>query len=110
MALEHFTLDEKLAALEVEIVESRRTARPPGSAAQRHHQLLKAIAADVRGRQEFPRSNALGAIEREIERVQRSKTALGYDRGCLEHLANVTISKWPTISQALERFGEESTE
>lgn len=109
MALLVVSLEDKLAAIEREINESRRNDRPPGSAAQRHHEALKALAIDVRARMDFPRSNALGELTRAVQRMIESKTR-HYDDVRMIHVANVLINKWPFVSQALERFGEESAE
>lgn len=110
MALELFSIEEKIEIIEQVIDVARRAARPVGSPAQRRYQVLKAIAADLRGRQQLPRSNALGALWREVEKVKQSKTDLGYDAGRLQQLAHLLVSKWPTVSQALEMFGEESAD
>lgn len=111
MALEAFTLDEKIAAVDIEITEARKFRRDPGSAMQRHYQILKSVNSDLRARQELPRSNALGALQREIDRLIVTKDPTsGYHHGRLLELANVVISKWPTIMQSLESFGEESAE
>jgi predicted esterase len=110
MTLNLFSIEDKIAVIEAEIAEARQFRREPGSPMQRHYQILKAIAADLRARAEHPRSNALGALERELTRLRSSKTALGYDQGRIIELATLVVSKWPTISQALERYGEESAE
>lgn len=109
--IHEFTLQEKLAAISIEIAEIQTEARrTPGSSLHRQYQTLKAIAADLRARQDLPRNNALGALGREIVRVKASKTALGYSEGHMIELANILISKWPVVRQALEAWGEESAE
>lgn len=111
MALRLVSLEDKIKALDTEIVEARRVDRPPGSAAQHHYEALKSLAADVRARMDFPRSNALGELERAIARMIKSKTVpLGYDRNMMSEVANVLVNKWPAVSQALEMFGEQSCE
>jgi hypothetical protein len=111
MALKLFTIEEKLAVMHAEINEQRKCDRPPGSAAQRHFEILKAVAADLQARLELPRNNALGDLNRAMERMAQSKTALGYyDVERMAQVATVVISKWPVISQALEAFGELSSE
>lgn len=109
MSLQVFTVEEKIEALHREIDELRRAGFPPRSAQQRHYKTLCAILNDLRARQ-MPRSLPLGELERGLERVKASKTALGYDQGKLIHVANVVISRWPFIQQALENFGAESCE
>lgn len=111
MSLDVFSIDDKIAALELEIAEARKFRREPSSPMQRHFKILKAIAADLRARQQLPRSNALGALERELVRLKASRDARGsYDAGRAAEMANIVVSRWPTISQALEMFGEESAE
>ena len=67
----------------------------------------------------YPAAGAAGTVERdrcmtELERrivfAQRSKTRLGYDRGALLGIAEELIGRWPTVKQALERFGEAAEE
>jgi hypothetical protein len=109
MALRIVSLEDKLAALELVLDRARTGYRPPGSDAQRHYEALKALGSDLRARIEFPRSNALGELTRALERMIESKVR-HYDDIRMIHVANVLINKWPTVSQALERFGEESAE
>lgn len=110
MSLSVYGIDEKIEVLGFEIERARAARRSPGSEAHRRYEVLKAISNDLRGRQQLPRSNALGELERAIQRAIGSKTALGYDAGRLADIANVVVNKWATISQALEQFGEESAE
>ena len=111
MTLRVFTIDDKIAALHLELDEARRLERPSGSAAQRHYEVLKAIGADFRARQGLPRNGALCELTAEIERVKKTGGREGgYDHGRLVALANLLISKWPLVSQALERFAEEHAE
>lgn len=108
MALHVMSIDEKVEAIERVIVMARengvRSSHPD------FFDTLKAIAADLRARQELPRNNALGELERAIARMKNSKTDLGYDERLMVAVANVVINKWSTIQQALENFGEESAE
>lgn len=112
MALQVFTLEDKITALGIEIDAARKFRRDPGSAMQRHYEVLKAISADLRARQALPQSNTLGAMRREMERLLISKVdgASGYPPGRMQDLAQLVIGRWTTISQALEHFGEESAE
>jgi len=109
MSLQVFTLEEKIAALQREIDSIRAEGFAPRTPLQKHYKTLCAILNDLRARQ-MPRSLPLGELERGLERVKASKTALGYDQGKLIHVANVVISRWPFIQQALENFGGESAE
>lgn len=110
MSIEIFSLDDKIAVLDVEIQEARSGRRAPGTALYRHYEVLKAIAADVRARQALPRNSTLGAIERELVRLRQTRTVDGFDVGRMTELSNMVNSRWPVISQALERYGEESAE
>lgn len=110
MSLHLFTLDEKLDAIHMELVSIKRAGFAPGSAQQRQYNALKAIAADLRAHQIFPRSQPLGELERALESMKATKTALGYSQDKMAHVANVVIHRWPFIRQALEKFGEESAE
>lgn len=109
MTLHVITIEEKLAVVEKAISDLRRKARQD-PVHRANSEILKAIAADLRARIEFPRSNALGELTRALTLAKAKKTDLGYDHNSLVYVANVVIHKWPTISQALEQFGEESAE
>lgn len=110
MSLSMATNEQKLAAMEQEINEARKARRYPGSEAHQHYETLKAIAADIRAQLELPRSQTLGAMERALYQLVRSKTALGYDEGKMNAVAQIVVHKWPFIRLALEKFGEESAE
>jgi len=110
MSLQVFTIAEKIDALHREIDQLRRARREPGSDQQRHYKTLCSILNDLRARQ-LPRSLPLGELERAMERLKASKTALGgYDRGQMINVIGVLIQRWPFIQQALENFGGESAE
>lgn len=112
MTLRIISLEEKLAAVMFAADEARRQFRPPGSMAQRRYETLKAVAADLRQRQELPRNQTLGELTRRLQIMKDApRSEVGhYDNGQLVGVANFVISRWPTISQALELFGEESAE
>lgn len=111
MSVGIFSIEDKLEALDMEIAERRTARRQPGSAMHRQYEILKSVAADLRARQELPRNNALGAMERELVRLKSTVTPEGfYDPNRSRELVNIVVSKWPTISQALEQFGEETAE
>ncbi len=109
MSLHVITPEEKLAVIQAAISATRKKARTD-PVHRKNFEVLKAVAADLEARIAFPTSNTLGSLRRGLDLVKQSKTALGYDQGRLLHVANIVISKWPTISQALEQFGEESAE
>lgn len=104
------SLDEKIYVVDQLIYDWRKDARSGDPETVRIHTTLKAIFADLQARQQLPTSNALGELRRILDRVLKSKTSLGYDENQLGELAKHVINKWPTISQALEQFGEESRE
>ena len=112
MTLRIIPLEEKLAAVMSAADDARRQFRPPGSMAQKRYEILKAVAADLRQRQELPRNQTLGELTRRLQIMKDApRTEAGhYDHGQLVGVANFVISRWSTISQALERFGEESAE
>ena len=110
MAAKLFSLDDKIGAMHLELVDARRKDRPPGSPAQRHYEILKAIAADLRARQEITCSQTLGELGRMLERIKSAPEVNGYDHGRLVNMAHFIIGRWPLIQQALENFGEESVE
>jgi hypothetical protein len=105
------SLEEKIAAMSEVVDVARRGRRVPGEPAARRYHVLASIASDLRGRQALPRNNALGQLERALERLAKAPQTDGcFDRGLCQDLAQTLISKWPTVAQALENFGEESPE
>jgi hypothetical protein len=101
-----FTTEEKLAEVERQIEALRRLAATEDN--YRQIRIVRSIAADLRGRLGGAPSIALAELERRIVFAHRSKTRLGYDRGALVGIAEELIGRWPTVKQALERFGGES--
>jgi hypothetical protein len=112
MSLHLFTLDEKIDAMHIELTAIKRAGFKPGSAQQRQYNVLKAITADLRAQQIFPRSLPLGELERALESMKAAKPAglPGYPQDKMAHVANIVIHRWPFIRQALEAFGEETAE
>lgn len=111
MALRVVSLEEKIQALRKAIDIARMAPRPPGSEAQRHYETLKAVSADLRGRLEMPRSNTLGELARLLQRAKDApRDGQFFNSGKMIAVANFVVGRWATISQALERFGEESAE
>jgi hypothetical protein len=110
VSLHLFSLDEKIEAMTLEVERVRKLPRPFGSPAQRRHEILKAVLADLRARAIFPKSQPLGELERALVKMKESKTALGYETGQMIAVTGVLVNKWPFIRQALEQYGEESAE
>jgi hypothetical protein len=105
------SLEEKIAAMSDVIDVARRGKRAPGEPAARRYHVLASIASDLRGRQALPRNNALGQLERALERLARAPQTDGcFDRGYLQDLAQTVIQHWAAISQSLEAWGELSDE
>lgn len=77
--------------------------------AAENYEGLKAVLVDLQARDAVARSDSLVEIERALDAVLRSKTALGYEEGKMFNLAVTVIRRWPTIRQALERFEKEKT-
>lgn len=106
---ESFTLDEKIALVEGLIEASRADVRVFGdSMASRRFALLKSIATDLRGRRGIAASRALYELERRIADAKRKKGPGGYKPGDVQGLAEELIGRWPTVKQALEKFGAEA--
>jgi hypothetical protein len=105
------SLEEKIAAMSETLDVARRSKRAPGTPEAKRYHILAAICGDLRGRQALPRNNALGQLERALERLAKAPQTDGcFDRGYLQDLAQTLISQWSTVAQALELFGEQSAE
>lgn len=99
MALRTFTTQQKLYEIEL-LIQDSKTAETDVDV-----DVLKAIAADLRGRLAGAPSVALVEIERRINSVARSKIrGAGYSDGAMKGLAEEVVCRWPVIKQALERF------
>lgn len=104
------SLDEKIRVLDLILRNLRPGARAGNEVAAENYEALKAVAADLQARSQLARSDTLVEIEVALERVKRSRTALGYDQGQIIALANTIVRRWPTIAQALEQFSKEAVE
>jgi len=100
----NFSLDDKLQAVEMLIVDLRWARSDPLVPEFKTYWVLKAIADDVRGRKLAVKINTLVDLQNTLDAVYASKTALGYDNGKLRNLAERFIGCWPTVRQALEHF------
>lgn len=98
------TLDEKIRILDLILRNLRQGAREGNETAKQNYDTLKSIAADLQARAALARNDTLVEIEVALERVKRSRTALGYDEGQIIALADTIVRRWPTICQALEQF------
>lgn len=111
MTLRVLSLDDKIAAIDRVINLVRKWERPPGSSEQAQYEALKALAADLRGRQQLPRSQTLGELTRLMARMKAApREDQAFARNYSTAIVNLVVGRWATISQALEQFGEESAE
>lgn len=100
MTIHTFTTQEKLAEIERLIIAERRLTGG-------NCDVLKSIAAELRGRVEGAASIALHDVGHRVVAVARSKSSTGYDPAKLHVLGEGVAVHWETIRQALERFGAE---
>lgn len=102
------TVEEKLAEVDRIVSEMGfRERRAEGGVCDRDcrtREVLKAVAADLRGRLDAAPSAAATTIQRRIDSLYRSRTVLGYDRDGLVGLGQELIGRWPIIKQALEKI------
>jgi hypothetical protein len=96
------TLHEKITAVEMLLDHFRG----PGTDNHLMHEVLKAIAKDLRGRLNGAPSVTELELGRRINAVEASKAQkAGNLNQRLAALGQETISRWPVISQSLARFG-----
>ncbi len=100
-----FSTQEKLDLIEQMIEELRKAAFAEDD--YQRLRIIRAVAADLRGRLDGTPSVALAELDRRIGFAQRSKTRHGYENGALVGIAEELIGRWATVKQALERFGAE---
>lgn len=101
-----FTVAEKIEVVD-NLIESLRWTR--SERATRSHVtylILKAIAADLRGRAPEAAGEAQKSLYRRIEAAKRANNGRHYDPGMMFGIAEELIGRWATVEQALERFGE----
>lgn len=111
MAPRVISIEDKIAVLDKVINIVRKWDRSPGSEAQQQYEALKSLAVDLRGRLEAPRSQTLGELTRLLQKMKDAPRDNGfYSRDYVTAIVNTVVSRWGTISQALELFGEESAE
>lgn len=102
-----FTTHEKL--IEVEQMLKHAPRGEPDSIARRRYEVLKEIAADLRGRLDGAPSVAMLELERALVALRRSRTpAKPYPIGALIRVSDELIGRWPTVKQCLERFGAQA--
>lgn len=103
MGFHPFTAEEKLTMLQRWIRDFKEAGASPPD-------ILKAIAADYQARADINRGRALSELTRAMRKIKQSKTDLGYSQASQVTAAQQLIRWWPTIQDALEQYGEESTE
>ena len=101
---------EKLTTVELLI----RDWRPGRSSSIKNENvtylILKEIADDIRGRDPKRATETIIMWERAINNARRARDRIstgGYPPGNLREVAEITIGRWPSIREALERFGKE---
>lgn len=97
---------EQIETIEAMIEAFRQTARAPEH--DRRLAVLKAIAADLRGRLGSAPTVALHELERRMTAVRRHPSGSGVKRVNAQiGVAEELVCRWPTVKQALEKFGAE---
>lgn len=100
------SVQEQIETVEALIEAFRQTARAPAD--DRRLAALKAIATDLRGRLGAAPSVALHELERRMVAVRRNPRGSGSGRVNAQiGVAEELVCRWPTVKQALERFGAE---
>lgn len=97
---------EQIETIESLIEAIRQTARAPAD--DRRLAVLKAVAADLRGRIGSAPTVALHELERRMTAVRRHPRGSGGDRVNAQiGVAEELVCRWATVKQALEKFGAE---
>lgn len=71
------------------------------------NEVLKSIAADLRGRLQSAPSVAMVSLERVVVAAARAKTPVGYPHNNLVDVAEHFLGRWAIVKIALEKFGHE---
>lgn len=100
-----FTTAEKLAQIEGLIINHRWARADPMVPENRTYEVLKTIAADLRGRLDSAPGEAEHALERRIVAIRMARSRRAPTNGALVGLAEELIGRWPVVRQALVRFG-----
>lgn len=100
----HLTDAEKLVELEDLITHFRYARFTPEVPEHVTYITLTACARDLRGRMAVTVSETQHELQRALDQMHGSKTALGYEAGKMRHVAEMLRGRWPTVRQALERF------
>ena len=99
-----FTTSEKLGQIERIIQMLRRMAATENDEYQ--IDVIKSVAADLRGRLDSAPSIAVLELQRRIGAVYRRRAEDGDDYDAMKGVGEELIGRWPTVRQALEQFGE----
>ena len=105
-----FSLDDKLATIEVLIVDFRWARDDPLVPEFCTYWTLKALADDVRGRQRHARFKVIEDLQGAIDAANASKTRAGFTHGHLRSVAERLMGAWSTVLQALEHFAAVDSE
>lgn len=100
-------LEEKIRLVERVAQNLRIGGRAGNMIAAENYEGLKAVLVDLQAQLPIARHDTVVEVERALDGVLRSKTALGYDGGRMIHLAVAVMRRWPTIRPALEQYEKE---
>ena len=113
MSYHRFTTMEKIGVIEMLIEDARAVGgAPPGSEKHVRIQIMKSIAADLRGQLEGAPSVALVEIDRRLTALDRIRRGGNFDTanpralGALIGLMQEMVCRWPTVKLALEQLDE----
>lgn len=97
-------LEEKIRLVERVAQNLRIGGRAGNMIAAENYEGLKAVLVDLQAQLPIARHDTVVEVERALDGVLRSKTALGYSEGSMINLATTIMRRWPTIRPALEKF------
>lgn len=101
---------EKLVEVEALIVDFSYARNDPVLKEHKTWRALKAIAADIRGRQSDRISETQIEIQKAIDAAAMSTTGLGYEINHLRNIAEIVIGRWAVVRQSLQWFGNRQGE
>lgn len=97
------SLDEQIAAVDRCLEDFRHARSQPGTLENKTYFALRAIADELRGRKPEACRHTLRLLAARVDAARSVRMADGAMRG----VAEVLISRWPTVRQALEKFERE---
>jgi hypothetical protein len=103
MSGDHMTDAEVLEEID-RLAELFRRGSQEGN--RRPYFALKAVAIDIRARQDDAIGRAQELLQASIDNAQRGKVNGQFGTGNLTALAELFIGRWPTVRQALSYYAE----